>query len=813
MPKLRQIYRHLSFCIAIILVFSFLLSACSMKPTDELVSDNNYPKAEIVFQVTIPKPIDKDSKMILEVLDDVTGLYFNSSRFDMAKKDDLNYFIRIPMIISSEAKYRYIRSDVNSQVEYEYTSEGQQVRYRIAKISGPDIVQDTIAAWISEPYAGNAGRVMGQVIDKKSNTPVPNVMVNTGGMQTITSSDGSFIIEGLVPGVHNFILYSMDGAYETFQQQAAVADGATTPVQVYMEKRKQKDVTFTVTVPDEADKSMPLRFVSNLHSLGNAYADLSTGSSGSAVNFPEMEMISENEYSIKLPLPEGLYLRYKFSYGDGFWNSELDGSGNFVIRDLIVKENQTIKSKVASFSSGGIKPVNIYVQTPPSTPLGEKVFIQFNPFGWMEPLPMVQDGANSWHFILQGPLHLLSEISINFCRNGLCGISDAKVNGNSLIMGTTEQQTVSLDISNWKDLSAGATGFSLKTEGNKILPKPEFIAGIELTPYYLPSWKSSINMGLVASAQLGGDWVILSPTWSIASDYPPLLKPVPGVNLLWDELQDQVSRVVASNQKPIFYPKFTYTNSIEIFWSETDLNDAWWLSWKDRYAKYLLNNADLAEAMSVPAIVIGDPAVMPSMDGGNITGFKGQLTAIDGDKYWRDLIALIRTRYKGQIIGIATINNEVDWAPSWLDSVDMVYVLFSPGLEKIDPSSMDTMIKSFDQILEKRVKPISDELGKKIILGVSFPSNEISLTGNTSLLSTGEVTPVQAVNMNVNLDLQARLYNSAIISAASREWISGFVSRGYNPYVSNQDASSSIYGKPASNVLWFWYHYLLNKAP
>jgi hypothetical protein len=38
-----------------------------------------------------------------------------------------------------------------------------------------------------------------------------------------------------------------------------------------------------------------------------------------------------------------------------------------------------------------------------------------------------------------------------------------------------------------------------------------------------------------------------------------------------------------------------------------------------------------------------------------------------------------------------------------------------------------------------------------------------------------------------------------------RPWITGFVSRGYFPAAILQDTSSSIHGKPAQDVLWFWF--------
>ena len=67
------------------------------------------------------------------------------------------------------------------------------------------------------------GRIQGQVTDANTNLPIPNVMVTAGGIQTITSSDGSFLLEGLSPGTHNLVAYSIEGTYQPFAQGAVVA--------------------------------------------------------------------------------------------------------------------------------------------------------------------------------------------------------------------------------------------------------------------------------------------------------------------------------------------------------------------------------------------------------------------------------------------------------------------------------------------------------------------------------------------------------------------------------------------------------------
>jgi hypothetical protein len=124
-----------------------------------------------------------------------------------------------------------------------------------------------------------------------------------------------------------------------------------------------------------------------------------------------------------------------------------------------------------------------------------------------------------------------------------------------------------------------------------------------------------------------------------------------------------------------------------------------------------------------------------------------------------------------------------------------------------------TQLRSqFDALLTEKVKPIADQYGKPILLGISYPSNMLASDGYT-LSSQNRITlPTDVSGVDKNLQVQSRIYNAAILSASSVDWIKGFFSRGYYPYVTLQDASSSIYKKPASDILWFWYHFLLNKS-
>jgi len=809
---MKRIHHFLQYLV----VFSFLLSlvACSLParilPVLQGFTKGEMPQAEVLFKVNLQKPLPTDTKLMLEVLDDVTGLYFNATRFELTKDDDLYYSAMILLSVNTEVKYRYVR--MNDFTDYEFTSRQEQVRFRVLRVNGPEIILDHISGWINEPYTGPAGRITGQVIDQSNNAPIPNLLVAAGGMQTFTSTDGTFVISGLMPGVHNLVLYSMDGAYDTFQQGALVADGANTPVSVFLTRRPTTEVVFSVEVPKDFTNTEPLRLVSNSLSLGNAYADLSAGSSGSAANYPVLNKSTRNRYSIKLQLPVGYHFRYKYSQGDGLWNSELSDTGKFVIRDRIITENMVIRDSIQAFTVEDIAPVTIYLQATSTTPPQESVYIQFNPFGWTEPIPMVKAGDGKWVFTLKNPLHLLGGVEYRFCLNGDCDLSTDTSGERRIAAPSTEPQVLLSSVAEWRGNKVSSLDTSSLLPLGSIQPRPDFIAGVELTSEYLPGWQAVVEPGLAYSASLGSNWVILSPTWTASQGTTPALENKPGTDLLWSEILAYDKAVTHSGQKTIIYPLVNYAQSQDIFWKEGDHSTDWWLTWFDGYERFVLNNADIAQMLDLEAFIIGDPSLSPSMY--NASSSDGDATRIPEEfsNRWSELINKVRLHYSGKLLGVAVVNSQTTWAPEWLNQVDMLFVLLIPEIETPDANISDIK-REIDDLLVNQVQPIADQFSKPVMIGLAYPSGDVSALNDAFSSPDYVVSPAEAVDYPTDFETQAKVYSAAIVSAASNNWISGFISRGYYPYLDLQDASSTVYRKPVADIIWFWYHYLLNKTP
>src|SRR5659263_274802 len=67
---------------------------------------------------------------------------------------------------------------------------------------------------------------------------------------------------------------------------------------------------------------------------------------------------------------------------------------------------------------------DVYKRQPAYTPVTDIVSIQFNPYGWTEPIPMWPLGNNQWVYQLYSPLNMLGDFEYRYCRNDQCGIAD-----------------------------------------------------------------------------------------------------------------------------------------------------------------------------------------------------------------------------------------------------------------------------------------------------------------------------------------------------------------------------------------------------
>ena len=769
--------------------------------------------AEVNFEVDAPANTAAGSSLFIDILDEVTGLALNPSRYRMEDKGSNHYTFQIPVQIGSLIKYRYGMEGTSPKIEY--SSSGKQIRYRLLQVPGPVVVQDMISGWQDQPFNGEYGRLVGQVVNSKTNSPIPNVMVTAGGVQTLTAADGSYLIEGLPAGIHNIVAYSLDGIYEPFQQGAKVSVGMATSALLRMVPAQLVKVTFVAVAPSDTARGIPLRIIGNILSMGNTFADLGGGVSTVASRAPLMTLMPDGRYNLTLSLPAGLDLRYKYTAGDGFWNAERGVNGEVIVRQLIVPDQDiVIDDTISGFQTKDFSPVTFTVTVPENTPVNDTVSIQFNPFGWTQPIPMWPLGNRQWLFVLYNPLNLVPNIAYRFCRNDQCGVADDASSigldapGKILTPGNSAQN-IQVEIKEWAWIQPTVT--PTPVNAGDIQPRGvSFLAGVELQPSYRPSWQPYISWGFDNIKHIGSSWVVIDPTWTATRINPPVFETVAGQDVYW---QDLIQMVVWAQDKELnvgMFPTINFEQPVDQWWNASQNDISWWQSWFDRYRSFILHHADLAAQVRAGFLVLGDPQISPALPGGILPNGKPADLPADVEKKWKNLIAEVRTHYKGKIAWALPYAPGMENIPDFINDVDELYLLWSAKLSDSNTATTQELADTMGQLLDQDVAKLKDTYQKPVILAIDYAAVKSASQGCAMVNSN--CVPFNSINVekdqtSITPDLaeQAKLYNAVLIAVNERPWVDGLVSRGFYPPVTLQDYSSSVNGKPAADMLWYWF--------
>ncbi|NOH03342.1 MAG: hypothetical protein HND47_15965 [Chloroflexi bacterium] len=408
----------------------------------------------------------------------------------------------------------------------EDTGSGANIRYRMHYVAGPGEVQDIIADWGDRALNRPTGAILGQIFNADTGSSLPNILVTAGGVQSFTDSLGRFELPGLGTGTQQLVAYSPDGMYQPFQQGAVVGDGSTTIVDLRIKPARLVNVTFMVSIPQDTVPGVPVRIAGNILQLGNTFADLQGGVSTVTDRMPILNLQADGRYAITLGLPAGAYIQYKYTLGDGFWNAEHKSNGEWVVRDLIVPEQDviledTVATWLATNESG---PILFETTIPSVTPPGDILYIQFNIFGWMEPIPMWPLGNNRWAYKLYSPLNFLGSFSYRYCRNGQCGSADDNQTAGAAPTGRQAStsllgQDIQDTVNSWKWFEnpepAPLVGASITKRATG------FVAGIEYQPTYRPNFSFYAPQAFANTRAIGSNLAVLTPTWTYTGISPP----------------------------------------------------------------------------------------------------------------------------------------------------------------------------------------------------------------------------------------------------------------------------------------------------
>jgi hypothetical protein len=782
--------------------------------------------AVVTFYVQVPEDTPPDEPVLLRVLDEVTGLALNTEKHTMDQIDEYRYVLGLPLPVGAVIKYRYSRQ--GQVLAEEHVSDGRPVRYRMYHVTTPGDVHDVVARWNDTPFNGATGRLSGKITDRESGRPVPGLLVAAGGAQTLTDSQGHFLIEGLLPGTHNLVAYAMDGAYETFQQGAQVAAQSNTRADVQVAQTEKVDITFLVDVPEDTPPTVPLRLAGNLLQLGNTFADLSGGINSLSARMPTLSPLPGGRYGLILSLPVGADIRYKYTLGDGFWNSERTRGGAFQVRQFIVPEQPTtFEESVETWHANGSSSITFDVIVPENTPPRENISIQFHPYGWTEPLQMWHLEGQRWAYILYSPLDLIDELGYRYCRADQCGYTDdARTPGvfssGQIIETSPDPLGLPDTIEDWIWLETALP--QVDVTDVKIPPRGEgFVAGFETQPRYHPSWIPRFPVAFEDMDAKNANWVVLTPSWSYTRSNPPVLELVSGQDPLWPEMITMIEQAQNEGLNVALRPVPRFPTAVEAWWGQVPRDFSFWISWFDQYRAFVLHHADLAERGGAETLILGGGWMAPALPGGTLSDGTPGNTPQDTNRRYCDIINEARQHFDGKIAWALPYSKAITDPPDFLNSVDQVYILWSAPLSEDHQAPSEALQQKALRIIENDIfalRTLWDPAAgdKSIVLSLAYPSVEGASTGCLPdplvACQSPESLDYPAPDLPLlELDFveQAKAYDAVLAAVNQVDWIDGVVSRGYYPPAILHDKSTSVHGKPAAGVLRSWFGYFLRE--
>ena len=777
------------------------------------------PRAEVTLTARLPEPLPANEVLAISVLDEVTGLSLNAVDYQMTAVDPTTYSTRLAIPDKAVIKYKYVRRGPSPVAED--TNLDTPIRYRMVHINGPTQTVDTISSWSDKPVNTLSGLIFGTVVNQDTGTPLPGVLVTAGGAQMLTNSAGRFELDGLRGGDHNLVAYALDGGYQTFQQGATVAGNQSTPVQITMKPTQMANVIFTVSVPDSTQRGVPLRLAGNFLQLGNTFSDQQGGLSTVADRMPVLSPLPDGRYSVSLFLPIGAHVEYKYTLGDGFWNSEFTSTGQYVTRSLIVPAtNITVEDTVQSWQAGPNAPILFEVTVPADTLVSNSVYIQFNSFGWTPPIPMWSKGNNQWAYRLSGPLNIPGSFTYRYCRNARCGAADdaqtAGMNAHGrFVTSSLVPQDIQDTVDQWMWPLTAASSAIIATD----IPSrgPSFFAGVEYQSDYQPNDLQFNPPALQNVQAIGANWVVLTPSWTYSLIDPLQFSSLPGKDALWSDTMNMVSQARAINLNVALFPQARFSSTADDFWASAPRDAGWWDDWFNHYRAFAVNYADLASQNGAQALVLGGDWIAPALPAGTLADGTPSGVPADADARWQSILAEVRQHFQGTVMFALPYTTRDLSAPlNVLSSVDAVYLLWFARLSDSPTPDKTELLDEIGRLLDENVAPVQQAINKPFIIALSYPSSTHSATGCIPD-GSGGCYDWTALNRpkddltTVDLDIQqqADIYDAMFNAINARPWVNGLVSRGYFMPVVLQDKSASVHGKPAADLLWYWFPRLL----
>jgi len=785
-------------------------------PPLEAPTPSPLPAAEVTLWAVAPPSTPTDATLQVQFFDEIAGFAAPASVVPMRGDGAGTWSAGVTPPSRSVLYYRYARTAPGQSVEAD--ARGDAIVTRLALVDGATQIHDVIATWADAPQALSTGRVVGTLTDAATGGALPDLLVSVGGRSAFTDGQGGFRIDDLPPGLHTLLALSPSGAYLPVQQGAIIAGESETPASLAMTAAQPIVVTFQATLPPDTPSNVPLRVAGNVLGLGNTFAGLAGGPTGSVGQMPQLVMVDPITYLGVVQLYAGTDLRYRYTLGDGTWNAERDASGGSRTRQVVLPQSDlTLGDVVATWHGPSGEVVDFHITSAPGLPPADQVSLQLKPSTWYEAIPMWPAGPAEWSYSLFSPLESGRGLGYRYCRNQLCGIADDTETPGADPTGrpatpSGDPQSLSDTVHAWSWWQADLGGAVVVAP--EITPREDYEVGYEIAPAYTPTWLSSGAPSLRTMADSGANAVLLTPAWVLQENVP-----VPQILFdtqhapLADDLVRQIDQASGAGLQAGLHPALiVLEGSLEEWWEQAPRDGAWWTVWFERYRSFLLTYAALAERAGASKLVVGGPEVAPALPGGVLADGSPSGAPVDAESRWRSLLEEVRAIYHGPLAFEIEFGRTLLPAPPFLDAVDEIHVYWHVPLgEGLQLVSADMQAAAFSALDGSLLADPALE-GKPIVLSVEYLAVDGAATA-CAAMADGSCRPPQAFDAGADpepdlaLDLaeQSEALNAVILAAYARDEIRGFYARRYYPPVALHDKSASVNGKPAGQMLGYWY--------
>jgi hypothetical protein len=178
----------------------------------------------------------------------------------------------------------------------------------------------------------------------------------------------------------------------------------------------------------------------------------------------------------------------------------------------------------------------------------------------------------------------------------------------------------------------------------------------------------------------------------------------------------------------------------------------------------------------------------------------------------------VRSVFTGRVGFELDFGDALQSPPSFVDAVDEVHLRWHAPITPGGLADVQSMQATAAGLLDDDVLSQSSLASKPIVLHVEYASVEggagncpAAPDGTCRAASEFDRGAIVDPDLPVDLTAQAQAYNAMLLEANARPEITGFFASGTYPIVSLLDKSASPYGKPAQDVLTFWFQKLTGR--